>query len=270
MQASLHFPTFIVGREILGHLSTTIVGNLLESVVAIGDETFDLADRRRSLLCALCDLTAADAGFWAWGRGWPDADTLTPVAIIDFGFTDTQRADIVSWGLDQEAEKNFRSRFVEHVGEQQCVTSLREDLFSNIEWDAIPLMRRQLTNAGFGSWIHSVRYSASDTWSNLFLLRNTGAPEFGRTEADVIHVTLTSVPWMNSTAEEKLPPERFAGLTSRQRTVMLMLLDGLSRKRIATSLGIVEATVGDHIKAVFNHFGVGSVAELAALFLRGK
>ena len=64
--------------------------------------------------------------------------------------------------------------------------------------------------------------------------------------------------------------EAFAGLTPRQRLVMLMLLDGLARKTIALRLGISEDTVGDHIKSIYTHFKVNSAGELAAFFLRSR
>ncbi len=67
-----------------------------------------------------------------------------------------------------------------------------------------------------------------------------------------------------------MPPEKFAGLTPRQRTITLMLLDGLTRKKAAASLGIGEETVNHHVKFIFRHFRVQSATELAALFLRGR
>jgi DNA-binding CsgD family transcriptional regulator len=51
---------------------------------------------------------------------------------------------------------------------------------------------------------------------------------------------------------------------------MLMLLDGLARKTIAVRLSITEDTVGDHLKSIYAHFGVGSASQLAALFLRDR
>jgi DNA-binding NarL/FixJ family response regulator len=47
-----------------------------------------------------------------------------------------------------------------------------------------------------------------------------------------------------------------------------MLLSGMSRKAIAKQLGISEDTVGNHIKALFDHYGVESAIELAAIFLQ--
>ena len=61
--------------------------------------------------------------------------------------------------------------------------------------------------------------------------------------------------------------EKLAGLTPRQQMVASKLLAGLPRKAIARQLGIKLDTVGDHLKAIYKHFGVSSSTELAALFL---
>jgi DNA-binding CsgD family transcriptional regulator len=70
--------------------------------------------------------------------------------------------------------------------------------------------------------------------------------------------------------EDELSPAQMTGLTHRQRTVLLGMLDGQSRKLIASSLKISEFTVNEHIKAVFRHFKVHSSTELAAKFLRSR
>jgi DNA-binding CsgD family transcriptional regulator len=52
--------------------------------------------------------------------------------------------------------------------------------------------------------------------------------------------------------------------------VMLCLLDGLSRKQIASHLGITLHTVNDHMKTLFAQFDVNSTTELAAKFLKAR
>jgi DNA-binding CsgD family transcriptional regulator len=176
----------------------------------------------------------------------------------------------MEWGFDAEQDRSFRPRILAQMGSRRAATSLWRDLYTPAEWDAVPLMRRQLIKGGWSSWLNSVRYSDRDTWSSFFLLRRQGKPEFDSSDAMVVHWLLGGVPWLQSTAEETLPPEAFVGLTPRQRTVMLMLLDGQARKTIARRLDITELTVGDHIKSIYAHFGVNSSGELAAHFLRGR
>jgi DNA-binding CsgD family transcriptional regulator len=104
----------------------------------------------------------------------------------------------------------------------------------------------------------------------FFVAREIGKPDFSDHESIALDLALESVAWMHSGIEESLPRETFVGLTPRQRIVMLMLLDGTTRKSIARQLRITQDTVGDHIKSIYNHFGIGSVSELAALFLRAR
>jgi DNA-binding CsgD family transcriptional regulator len=54
------------------------------------------------------------------------------------------------------------------------------------------------------------------------------------------------------------------GITAREQEVMSGVLRGLSTKELAAELGVSLWTVQDHLKAVFNKFGVHSRSELAA------
>lgn len=246
------------------------IARLVTAVAEIADTHSGLADRREAVLLALAELVQADCGVWAWGRGWPDSSMVVPVAVIYFGITDAQRSVLMQWGGAAETDRTFRPRVRAQMGTARSVTTLWQDIFTAEEWDAMPDMRRQLLEGNWSSWLHSVRYSDRDTWSNFFLLRNRGKDEFSPADAELVDLVLAAIPWLHSTAEEVLPPTAFEGLTPRQRTVMLMLLDGMARKVIASRMGISEDTVGDHIKSIYAHFGVGSVGELAAQFLRGR
>lgn len=185
---------------------------------------------------------------------------------------DQQRTAFVEYALDPDTNRNFNQRIWERMQSRQATqsTDTRRDLFSDDEWQTFPKMRQRIERNGWSSWLNSVRYSASETWSGLFFLRNTGGDEFGPREAALIDLAMSRIPWLRSTADELLPPETFSGLTPRQRTVMLMLLDGTSRKIIARQLVITEDTVGDHLKSIYQHFQVNSSNELAALFLRSR
>jgi DNA-binding CsgD family transcriptional regulator len=246
------------------------VRRLLAAVTGIADTHNGLAERRRAVLVALADEIQADCGVWSWGRGWPDSTNVVPVAVIDFGVNDRQRGVLMQWGLNAETDRTFRQPILKQMGSGRAATTRWQDIYTPDEWDAMPFMRSQLLLGGWSSWLHSVRYSDRDTWSNFFLLRGPGQTEFGASEAAIVDLVLAAIPWMHSTAEELLPPDALVGLTPRQKTVMLMLLEGLTRKAISRRLGITEDTVGDHVKSIYIHFQVGSVGQLAAQFLRGR
>ncbi|MFM9960325.1 MAG: helix-turn-helix transcriptional regulator [Planctomycetaceae bacterium] len=254
-------------------ISSESLGDLLESVIVIAAEHPALSGRRQAVLSRLAELIQADIGVWAWGCGGLDAvQTVTPIASLGCGMNEQQRAAFMEYALDPDSDRNLRQRIRERMQSRQVTqsTDTRRDLFSDDEWQTFPQMRQMIERSGWSSWLHSVRYSASETWSNLFFLRNTGSDEFGPREAALVDLAMSRIPWLRSTADELLPPETFAGLTPRQRTVMLMLLDGMSRKSIALQLVITEDTVGDHLKSIYQHFQVNSSNELAALFLRSR
>jgi len=58
------------------------------------------------------------------------------------------------------------------------------------------------------------------------------------------------------------------GLSPRRRRVLDCLLEGDGEKQVARRLGLHQATVHDHVKAIYLHFGVSSRPELMAVFLR--
>ncbi len=251
-------------------LPTEIVGDLLASIFAIADESPSLADRRSAVLNTVAGLVKADAGFWAWGHGWPDEQSSTPIAQIDFGLTDEQRLCLMTALLDREAQKTMQRRIAPLVRLKSRATSGIHDVYTQAEWDTVPVVRQQLAKAGFESWLHSVRYSAANTWSVLFLLRRIDRTWFGQEDAEFLDFAHTNVIWLHSTITEYLAPETFVSLTPRQRTVMMLLLDGLERKQMAHQLNVTEDTIGDHIKAIYRHFSVGSAMELAAYFLKSR
>lgn len=247
-----------------------VARRLLESVVAIGNHHSQLADRRRAFLHVLMNELEADSAMWTWGHGKPTDLSLTAVGHLDVGITEAQLAVYGQWGLDPAASNGFYHRiYREMQGSPDSRSMLVEDYIGD-ERNALPVLRQYQERAGWGSWLQNTRYWPANSWSNINLLRNTGRPEFQRREAAILELVADSVSWLHATTEDSLPPETFLGLTQRQRTVMFMLLNGMSRKTIARLLGIKEDTVGDHLKSIYTHFGVASSIELAALFLRNQ
>ena len=215
------------------------------------------------------ELLDADFGHWAWGRGKPLASDVIPIALITRGYSDSQKALMIQMSLDPETKTAFRIPILKRMGDDPQNTCVRTQIVPDDEWEK-SRMRSLTMLFGADEWVHSVRYSAMDTWSNLFLLRSTGKPAFGLDDIAILDLAIGSIDWLHATAEETIPKEVFSAVTVRQSMVMLMLLDGYSRKVIAARLGITQETVGDHIKAIYRHFNVNSATELAATFLRSR
>jgi DNA-binding CsgD family transcriptional regulator len=244
------------------------VAKLLEAVFRVESCTRDIAQRRQQLLADMMELVQADLGHWSWGRGHPATSEVTPVAQIVHGFTSEQIAVVAQAGLDRETDRTFRDPILERLQGKPQISSVRRDVFPDDKWRTSKFYRQFISKLDMDSWIHCVRYISADTWCSVFLLRRAGKEEFDEREAVILDVALAGIHWLWPQVEEAVPPERFVGLTPRQRTVLLMQLDGLSRKQIAAHLDVTEQTVGDHLKALYKHFGVHSASELAARFLR--
>jgi len=131
-------------------------------------------------------------------------------------------------------------------------------------------MHANLVAGGCDEWLHCLRNSGSETWSSLWLMRRIDAPPYQGADQQLIDLAMSSIPWLRATLDNALPVESCVALTSRQRIVLLMQLDGLSRKEIATRLQVTVDTVGDHMKKIYENFGVNTTGELAALFLRNR
>lgn len=66
-------------------------------------------------------------------------------------------------------------------------------------------------------------------------------------------------------SEAPVPPpdSPLAALTSRQRDVLVHLIDGKSNKEIARQLGLLESTVKAHVKAILDKLGVDNRTKAA-------
>lgn len=228
----------------------------------------DLADRRRGLVASLAQLLGADAGHWAWGRGTPTAGDVAPLAILDYGYSPAQLTLMIEQALRPEAISMFQSRVMPLMNGCRHAGVTRRDIIPDSEWRDSACWQDYITQVGLDSWVHAIRYRTDATWSCLHFLRRTGREEFSDREAALVELALTGVVWLNAQAEEQAPANAAVTLTPRQRTVMLMLLDGRSRREIAQGLGLSEHTIDDHIGAVYSRFGVNSLGELVSKFLK--
>lgn len=227
-----------------------------------------VTERREALLRLLGELLHADARYWAWGRGHPARGKVVPLALIQQGFTPEQIGRFVELAMDPRSDHYTRLPFLQKLAEKDQVVIDPRLAFSDDEWESSAFYREQWAPIGFAEMMSCVRYCAADTWTQVMFMRKPGVGRFSDADRSLLSIVMANVPWLDPGCSETVPPEQLAVLSERQRGVMLLLLDGLSRKQIADALFISEHTVGDHIKAIYKHFGVNSVGQLAAQFLR--
>ena len=245
----------------------TAAGELIAFTTSAAARHLELPDLRRETLEQLAGLLELSGGFWAWGHGHPFRSPVLPVAVIDFGLTDELRGMVIDMGLSAEMDKWFRKPIAACLGEKMMETTISDDIKEFTSIENVPKLYKLFERAGWTDWIHSVRYSAADCWSNMFFFRSSG--KFNQQDAAILDFAMANMQWLHANTQIQIPSERLVGLTNRQQSVVALLLDGLSRKMIAKSLSLSEDTIGDHIKAIYTHFQVSSATELAAMFLRG-
>jgi DNA-binding CsgD family transcriptional regulator len=107
---------------------------------------------------------------------------------------------------------------------------------------------------GVRSRVLGVRYWKEGIWANSFLKGRVLTESLTRRVANL--VDLASINWFHSNPSEQVPSEAFQGLSPRQRSSQFLLMDVLSRKQIASRLGLTEHAVGDHMKALYQRFRV--------------
>ena len=245
------------------------IKELLNGISRIGSTESGLLPRRQATLELLMNILGADFGHWAWGVGDRSTTRMAPLALLTAGYSDREKGLLIQFAMAPEAESTFRRPILDRMGEEQQITLARSEIFCQSTWPS-SFTRQALLPFGGDEWLHTVRYETTNIWSNMFLIRRRDSPEFDSAEVDLLDVAFDGIPWLHGTAQEIVPTATAIGLTDRQRTVMLLLMDGSSRKMIATQLGISDDTVGDHIKNIYQHFKINSVSELAAVFLRNK
>ncbi len=245
------------------------VGCLISTVAKISDARLDLFERRTETLKQLVNMIESAGGSWAWGVADETATSIAPVSTIAIGFTEEEKTTVIKTGLDPRMHEEFRIPIMKQMQGQPQATTLRTDLYDDRHWKTTQ-MHANLVAGGCDEWLHCIRNSGSETWSSLWLMRRIGAPRFQPADQQLIDLAMSSIPWLGATLDNALPVESCVALTSRQKIVLMMQLDGLSRKEIAGRLQITVDTVGDHMKKIHEHFGVSSVGELAALFLRNR
>lgn len=245
------------------------LAQLLVGAVRIAETLTSLVDRRQATIELLASLLDAKACLWSWGHGDGLAQGVVPVAWLITGLAPEQMSGLAEMGLDPVMEGFYRQPILERMaGTLQC-TLCRQQIADGSHWSN-STMRGYLLRIGMDEWLHSLHYSKASVWSNLLLLRGLEKPRFEPQDVALIDLAMSSLEWLHSSAVEQPLSPPPAGLTERQRVVMLLLLDGFSRKMIAVQLGLAEDTVGDHIKNIYRHFQVNSATELAAIFLRSK
>ena len=105
--------------------------------------------------------------------------------------------------------------------------------------------------------------------SCIGLYRQDEAPPFTERESRIAHIILNEVPLLHEAGMPHAASRSLPQLPPRCRLIINQLVRGISRKDIASHLGLGLSTVNGYTKTIFKHFDVHSQPELIARFTKG-
>jgi DNA-binding CsgD family transcriptional regulator len=250
-------------------ISEVDVRKLLRLVGGVARLKTPLAAKRRTLLEGAAELAGADKWSWILAKASDENDNPAIAAYMHGGHTPEE---IARSAVSMQDRRNTPVEY-------QSLNQLR---LSHVRftrtWDQLvpqqawygPANAQRLKSVGFEHVMYSVRVLGTDgLFSGISFMRRFGRENFGPRERRLVHVLLGEVDWIHYDGELRAVAHQVGHLAPRVRSVLLLLLEGLSVKQIATRLSIRPGTVMGYTKALHRHFKVNSRGELLRRFIAG-
>ncbi len=229
----------------------------------------DHAAKKRQLMDGLCKLIKADAWIWALGSAMTPGEQPTYSTLVHGGIDDDRLVKLLKAvehpDMAEMAEPFFRELF----SKRPHITRTRQQIVPLGVIESRPVWKLWEA-ADIGPIIMSYRLIDQGAMSCIALYRRHQAPLFGEREAKIAHIVLSEVAWLHLQGWADDRGATVPQLPPRQKIVLNLLVEGMSRKEIASRLGISAHTANDHVKAIYRHFGVNSQAQLARRFFQGN
>jgi DNA-binding CsgD family transcriptional regulator len=250
------------------YLAEADVRAMVRLIGEAAGSTADVLIRKRDLMTGLAKLVGADGWLWSVTR----VRNKSPVCcgLLHGGLTQLQ---LTAWA---ESSQIIEPALPEHPAcckismGQHHKTRTRDQLVSDAKWYSNPTVRKYRLEVGIDDFLYSLYPLGEPGFvSAIGLYRHVGRPRFVARDRRLVHIVLSELSWLHSAGlpgdYSKIVPD----LTPRRRTVLVMLLNGMSRKEIGSALQISPHTAKDHIEGIYAHFGVSSQIELVRRFYCG-
>lgn len=228
----------------------------------------DLAGIKRQLMAGICALINADAWTWSLGCRAEPGEQPVYLGIAYGGFDEARYARLLLAAAHPDMAWTSEKLLTEMRRRNGHITRLRQNIVDEATFVGSGV-DRHLREADIGPFVFSLRPIDDHAVSTISLYRRKEAAPFTGREARIAHVLLSELPWLH---EAGWPSDRGASvprLSPRLRLVLNLLLDGRSRKEMASSLSLSEYTIAQYQQAVYQHFGVHSHATLLRRFRMG-
>lgn len=224
------------------------------------------SEKRRFLMDRLGAIVDSPAWLWC-AADYVPGQQLGHSGILHGGLDDTRFAGLLEAlnhpAMEAVSAHSSREFLQNGVHVTRSLPQLERGGIGMLKSEAGPLWRK----ANIGTLMLSLRPMEGGGASAIGFYRELGAPHFNERETRIAHIVLSGVPWLHySSFPDK---ELVTRLYPRHRTILNLLCDGWSRKKIAAHLGLSVNTVHGYTKAIFKHFGVHTQSELLSCFTHG-
>ena len=251
------------------HLTESDVRSMIRLLGETAALDGDHVSKKHFLLSGLCDLITADAWNWTLGHRSSPTDHQAMAAPVHDGFQDGQFLKLLR-AIEHPDSIKAAGRFYLAAEETMKHTTM-DELDMDPEKVAFQgELGRLWAATGFGPTLLSGLYLDDESMSIVSIYRSNTRPHFTPREKQMAHLILEEVPWLHLSGWPDDRGVSIPQLTSQERIVLNLLLEGRSRKDIGDQLGISEHTVSGYAKTIFRHFGVNSHPELMGKFLMYK
>lgn len=226
-------------------------------------------EKKRHLMEGLCRLIGGDA--WAWSRlHLQEGFAPRQILMLNGGF-DEERLAKWAMAIEHPQMKPVTGNLVaEAVAGSRGFTRRDADFVPADWWDSPDdLAFRLWTEANIRSFMLSAWPLPGGGFSGVGIYRNADRPHFNARECRIAHILFSEIPWLHQAGHGEGEGSELVPLPPRQRTVLNLLVQGWTRRGIASEVGISVQTVHGYVKKLFHYFGVHSQPELIARFTSG-
>jgi DNA-binding CsgD family transcriptional regulator len=249
----------------LGESDVRAIVKLLGDVIT---SQRDFAGTKRLLVEGICDLIGAEA--WTWSLGCVAEPGEQPVYLgfAHGGFDEVRYARLLLAAGHPDMAWTSEKLLSEMRQRAGHVTRTRQQIVEEATF-AGSGVNAFLRDADIGPFVFSLRPIDERSVSTICLYRRKDADPFSERESRIAHILLSELPWLHEQGWPEDRGESVPKLSPRLRLVLNLLLDGRTRKEMASSLSLSEYTIAQYQKAIYNHFGVNSHTTLLRRFQMG-
>jgi len=243
------------------------VRNIVRLLAHISGMDGNHAAKKTALLNGLCELIGADK--WLWVLKVEDENGGTPSysGYLKKGFTSDQLVSLTTAATLPEL-KRIEDELNNTMEQQQGQLTMRIEDFANEEVWRQSEASKLVEKAGVGTFMYSNHPLSKTVLSSVAVYREPGKPSFSAREKRITHIILEEVSWLHSTGlPEEYCVELMPSLPRAMMPLLLLLLQGHSRKESAQILNLSPHTVSSYIKSIYKHFKVNSQPMLMKRFI---